>query len=242
MTKDEGDLRSTFVAAYPRYVSRLLIDRGIGIDTTIADAVVEGAGVLDALLLGLSEEAVLEQRSSPLELFREALRPVDRALALLGVSVPAPGSGARSIVPWDRYALAPGSSKVLGEAAHEAHLRWGLAKAAEVAAFVDSTAGPTLGIFSSSADRALIVSQAEIASYRTVLLPSDSPVSVAVVSADERGADEIVRSCAKRSRVIVYGDSIDDIDQIRFMSLGASLTVRCDSVLGDLRALLPPLV
>ncbi|MFV1999087.1 MAG: hypothetical protein ACC654_01840 [Acidimicrobiia bacterium] len=241
MTKDEGDIRSTFVAAYPRYVSQLLIDRGIGIDTTIADAVVEGTGVLDALLLGLSEDAVLEQRSSPLELFREALRPIDRALALLGVPVP-PGTGARSIVPWDRYALAPGSSKVLGEAAHEAHLRWGLAKAAEVAAFVDSTAGPTLGIFSSSADRALIVSQAEIASYRTVLLPSDSAVSVAVVSADERGADEIVRSCSKRSRVIVYGDSIDDIDQIRFMSLGASSTVRCDSVLGDLRTLLPPLV
>jgi len=171
MTKDKGDIRGTFVAAYPRYVSQLLIDRGIGIDTTIADAVVEGTGVLDALLLGLSEEPVLEQRSSPLELFREALRPIDRALALLGVPVPH-GTGARSIVPWDRYALAPGSSKVLGEAAHEAHLRWGLAKAAEVAAFVDSTAGPTLGIFSSSADRALIVRQAEIASYRTVLLPS----------------------------------------------------------------------
>jgi len=242
MTKDEGDIRSAFVAAYPLYVSRLLIDRGIRMDTTIADAIVEGADVLDALLLGLSEEAALEQRSSPLELFREALRPIDRALALLGAPVPAAGTGARSIAPWDRYALAPGSSKVLGEAAHEAHLRWGLVKAAEVAAFVDSTAGPSLGIFSSLADRTLIVSQAESASYRTVLLPSDSAVSVAVVSADERGADEVVRSCSKRSRVIVYGDSIDDIDQIRFMSLGASSTVRRDSVLGGLRALLPPLV
>jgi len=242
MTKDEAGVRDTFVAAYPRYVSQLLIDRGIEMNTTIADAVVEGTGVLDALLLGLSREASLDQRSSPLELFREALRPIDRALALLGVPVPTAGTGARALAPWDRYALAPGSSKVLGEAAHEAHLRWGLAKAAEVAAFVDSTAGPSLGIFSSLSDRALIVRQAESASYRTVVLPSDSAVSVAVVSADERGADEIVRSVSGRSRVIVYGDAIDDIDQIRFMSLGASSTVRRDSVLIDLTALLPPLV
>ncbi|GMQ98529.1 MAG: hypothetical protein BMS9Abin17_1045 [Acidimicrobiia bacterium] len=242
MTNDESGIRSTFVAAYPRYVSQLLIDRGIEINTTIADAVVEGTGVLNALLLGLSREASLDQRSSPLELFREALRPIDRALALLGVPVPTTGTGARSLAPWDRYALAPGSSKVLGEAAHDAHFRWGLAKAAEVAAFVDSTAGPSLGIFSSLSDRALIVSQAESVSYRTVVLPSDSAVSVAVVSADERGADEIVRSVSGRSRVIVYGDSIDDIDQIRFMSLGASSTVRRDSVLVHLTALLPPLV
>jgi len=242
MSKDEGGIRSTFVAAYPRYVSQLLIDRGIEINTTIADAVVEGSGVLDALLLGLSREASLDQRSSPLELFREALRPIDRALALLGVPVPKAGTGARTLAPWDRYALAPGSSKVLGEAAHEAHLRWGLAKAVEVAAFVDSTAGPSLGIFSSQSDRALIVGQAESASYRTVVLPSDTAVSVAVVSADERGANEIVRSVSGHSRVIVYGDAIDDMDQIRFMSLGASSTVRRDSVLVDLAALLPPLV
>ena len=111
-----------------------------------------------------------------------------------------------------------------------------------MAAHVDTTAGPSLGFFSSLADEALIVPQAENANYRTVSLPSESSISVAVVSADEPGADEIVRSASERSRVIVYGDSIDDIDQIRFMSLGASSTVRRDSVLEDLASLLPPLV
>lgn len=239
---DDLDIRSTFVDAYPRYVSLLLIERGIEVDPTIADAIVEGAGILDALLRGFMTEAARDQRSSPLELFREALRPIDRTLNLLGIPVPTGGSDARAIVPWDRYALAPGSSRVLGEAAHEAHLRWGLKKAVAVAAFVDSTAGPSLGIFCALSERATIVSQAEAASYRTVPLPSRTSVSVAVVSADEPGADKIIRSISDHSRVIVYATAIDDIDQIRFMSLGAFSTVSRDVVLRSLATLLPPLV
>jgi len=242
VSRDEDRIRSTFVDAYPRYVSQLLTGRGIEMTPTIADAVVEGVDILDALLLGLSEVPTFEQRTSPLELFREALRPIDRALALLGVPVPPVGTGVRSIAPWDRYALAPGSSKVLGEAAHDAHLRWGVAKASAMAAFVDSTRGPSLGILAPLSERPMIVSQAESAHYRTVLLPSDSTVSVAVVSADEPGVEDIVRSVSGHSKVIVYGDSIDDIDQIRFMSLGASSTVRRSTVLEDLATLLPPLV
>ena len=73
MKNDENEIRRTFVEAYPRYVSQLLIGRGVEIGTTIADAVVEGVGILDALLLHLSERPALDQRTSPLERFREAV-------------------------------------------------------------------------------------------------------------------------------------------------------------------------
>ncbi|MCL1593125.1 MAG: hypothetical protein M3132_02080 [Actinomycetia bacterium] len=242
MKQDDGELREAFVAAYPTYVAESLTALGVQMDAVLADAVVDGVGVLDGLLRHLEVTPVLEQRSSPLEIFRESLRPIDRALTLLGVPTPSGGSAARSIAPWDRYGLAPGSSQVLGEAAHEAHLRWGFTKAVAMSASVDDTAGPALGVFASLDDRDAIVPQAERSSYRTVVLPSDRSVSVVVASADELGVEAIVRSMAARSRVIVFGSNITDLDQIKFMSLGVSSTVDRRVVLGDLQSVLPPLV
>jgi len=210
-------------------------------DEVLADAVVEGASVLDGLLRHLGDTPVVEQRSSPLELFREALRPIDRALGLVGAPEPAGGIGARRLAPWDHYGLSPGSSQVLGPAAHEAHLRWGAAKARAFAQTVDSTRGPALGLFCPPQDRPLLVAHAEKSGYRTVVLPSDSSIAVAVVSADERGADDVVRSCAATARVVVYGRSIDDIDEIRFRSLGAGAVVDADRFLDRPGEYLPTL-
>ncbi len=240
--KDESkDLREAFVEAYPPYVVSVLEQRGIAVDEILADAVIEGVSVLDGLLANLEDTPVPEQHSTPLELFREALRPIDRALGLLGAPEPTQGAGARHLAPWDHYGLSPGSSQVLGPSAHEAHLRWGVAKAAAMARLVDSTTGPALGLFCPPADRPVLVAHAERSGYRTVVMPTAKPVAVAVVSAEERGADAVVRDAATESRVVVYGRSIDDIDEIRFKSLGASLVVQADRFLEQPGEYLPSL-
>ncbi|GMR01863.1 MAG: hypothetical protein BMS9Abin20_0185 [Acidimicrobiia bacterium] len=242
MKRENDELRDAFVDAYPRYVAGMLTQRGIPIDAVIADAVVEGTAVLDGLLRALAEIPLVEQRSSPLELFREALRPVDRALALIGAPLPPGGIGARQLAPWDRFGLSPGSSRVLGDAAHEAHLEWSLTKVATLASINDTTAGPAVGLLCSASDRSGLVVQAEAAGYRTVVLPSDESVAVAVVCADEPEADDVIRSVAGAARVIVYGRSIDDIAQVRFASLGARTVLPADRFLERLGDHLPPIV
>jgi hypothetical protein len=87
----------------------------------------------------------------------------------------------------------------------------------------------------------LLVAHAEKSGYRTVTLPFDGPIAVAVVCADERGADEVVRSSAARARVVVYGRSIDDIDEIRLRSLGADAVITADRFLDSPGEYLPTL-
>jgi len=236
---NEYSIRSTFVEAYPLYVASVLGSRGIEIDEVLADAIVEGTAVLDGLLGSFESTDLTDQTSSPLELFRESLRPIDRALTLLGARLPPPGSGAVRIAPWDRYALSPGSSQVLGQRAQEAHVAWGLRKAQAVARFIDSTRGPAVGLFCPVDDRPALVAEAEAAGYRTVVVPTDTDVSVAVVCADETGADETVRALSQRAKVIVYGRSIDDLDQVRLMSLGATAVVPAERLFSRLSEYLP---
>ncbi len=242
MDRETENLREVFVEAYPLYVAGILTQRGIEICPVIADAVVEGTAVLDGLLRSLGEVALPEQRSSPLELFREALRPIDRALDLVGVPIATEGGGARKFAPWDRHSLAPGSSQILGTTAHEAHVRWGIVKARSMASAIDSTLGPAVGLFCSLTERPTMVAQAETAGYRTVTLPSDDEIAVAFVSADEPGADDIVRSVAAAARVVVYGESIDDFDRVRYAALGAYSVLTSQECVGRLVSHLPPIV
>lgn len=235
----EDSVRRSFVDAYPRYVASVLSSRSIEVDDVVADAIVEGAAVLDGLLAGLEATEPVDQSSSPLELFREALRPIDRALGLIGAPEPRTGTGANRLAPWDRYALSPGSSAVLGQRAQAAHIAWGLSKAQALAAHSDSTQGPTLGLLCPDGDRESLVAEAEALHYRTIMLPSDTDLSVAVVCADEPGADHIVREVSLRVRVIVYGRSIDDLDEVRLASLGATSVLHADSLFGRLSEHLP---
>jgi hypothetical protein len=96
-------------------------------------------------------------------------------------------------------------------------------------------------LFCPPQDRAVLVAHAEKLGYRTVVLPSDAPIAVAVVSADDRGADDVVRSFAVSARVVVYGRSIDDIAEIRFRSLGAGAVVDADRFLDEPGEYLPAL-
>jgi hypothetical protein len=239
MQSEPDDVRRSFVDAYPRYVASLLASRGIQVDDVLADAIVEGAAVLDGLLATLEPIDPVDQVSSPLELFREALRPIDRALTLLGVRPPKPGSGATRVAPWDRYALSPGSSQVLGPRAQEAHIAWGLRKAQALARHHDPTQAPAIGLLVPARDIAGLVAEAEAAHYRTVILPDDADCIVVVVCADESDAVSTVREASKRSRVIVYGRSIDDMDQTGLTSLGATSVLDAGALLGRLAEYLP---
>jgi hypothetical protein len=239
MQSETDDVRRSFVDAYPRYVASLLTSRGVEVDDVLADAIVEGAAVLDGLLATLESIDPVHRASSPLELFREALRPIDRALTLLGVPPPQPGSGATRVAPWDRYALSPGSSQVLGARAQEAHIAWGLRKAQALARHHDPTQAPAIALLVPERDVAGLVAEAEAAHYRTVILPSVRDFAVAVVCADEVDAVSTIREASKRARVIVYGRSVDDLDQIRLTSLGATSVLDAGALLGRLAEHLP---
>ncbi len=216
---DRSELRSAFVAAFPEYVAGWLRERNVSIDIVLADAVVEGTEVLDGLLTGLDATPPEHQRQSPLELFREALRPIDRALSTLGTEIPGADT-VPSIAPWDRFGLSPGSSQVLGARAHEAHLRWGLER---VAAVVPSR--PRAGVFATS-DHAESLADAVVRAGYDVA--DGGEPSVVVVDLDlgvDRAAD-VIRGFADRSSLIVcVADTVDELGVPGVRALGAAAIV-----------------
>jgi hypothetical protein len=227
-------VRNTFVAAFPLYVAGVLAERGVEIDATIADGIVIGTGVLDGLLASLEAKPPGLASHSPLELFREALRPVDNALAVAGVGQPPIDAHQLSVLPWDRYALSPGSSQQLGAAAHDAHLRWGITK------FQAHAVQPTVGLRCRDEDAPRLLEQLDSLGYRVLRLPASEAVSVGVVDIDDGGVDRIVSGLAgEGAHVVVFGVDPDDTQQIRFKALGAAVVVRKQSVVDDLGAHLP---
>jgi hypothetical protein len=234
MTDAPPTLRDTFVAAFPIYVATVLTDRGISIEPVIADGIVIGTGVLDGLLTTLEATPPALAPHSPLELFREALRPVDRALDVAGIEPPTIDSVQRELLPWDRYALSPGSSAPLGAQAHAAHLQWGIEKVRAHAI------EPVAGLRCAEADAPRLLEQFNALGYRVLRLPTSEAVSVGVVDLDSGGVDPIVVELATAgSQVIVFGSDPDDIQQSRFKALGATAVLPKHMLLEDLAAHIP---
>jgi hypothetical protein len=230
-------VRETFVAAYPRYVAAVLTDRGVEIDATIADGIVIGTGVLDGLLASLEAKPPGLATHSPLELFREALRPVDRALDVAGVEPPVVDANQRDVLPWDRYALSPGSAQQLGPGAHDAHLRWGIAK---TMAHVEK---PPAGLRCREEDAPRILEQLDGLGYRVIRLPAEEEVFVAVVDIDGEAVDGIISQLATAgTHVIVFGDDPDDMQQIRYKALGAATVLPKQAIFDDLSDHIPIIV
>lgn len=241
MDANREQLRRAFVEAYPRYVAMVIVDRGIDMSNVIADAIVEGTSVLDALLLGLEATSFADQRQTPLELFREALRPVDRALRTEGVEPPAAGSGSAAVVAWDSYLLSPASSAALGPVAHEAHLRWGVEKAHALGADSAPTGVRTVAIVCSTGDLKAIGGQATSAGYAI----SDRIAEAAFVVVDvDRGAhsDALREALAASRRTIAFGTDIDDIQRAALRAQGVWKIATRSEVLERLNSLLPTLV
>ncbi|MDJ0792361.1 MAG: hypothetical protein QNJ71_10735 [Acidimicrobiia bacterium] len=231
---DHPTLREALVEAYPHYVASVLAQRGIDVDELTADAIVEGTGVLDGLLTTFERTPMVDQRSSPLELFREALRPVDRALELRGIDTP---SGQGSGVPaWDRHQLSPGSSQVLGSVAHEAHLRWAVTKATAIAPLVNR---PAVFLVSMGGDEE-VVSALESAGFRPVSTIEDA--SLALIDDGVDGAGGLVRSALARNlTTVVYGEAIDDLRQLGLLALGVDRVVSRDDLVEQPSEVLPSL-
>jgi hypothetical protein len=230
-------IREAFVVAYPQYVAAILTERGIEMEPVIADGIVIGTGVLDGLLAALEAMTPGLASRSPLELFREALRPVDRALDVAGVEPPKIEANQRQLLSWDRYALSPGSSLVLGATAHEAHIRWGIAKAQAFAA------QPTAGLRCLDVDAPLFLSQFDALGYRVLRLPSTEDVSVGLVDIDEGDVDSIISDLATAGAfVVAFGVDPDDLEQIRYKALGAAAVVPKRMILDDLASHIPAVV
>ncbi len=234
MIGDRSELHESFVEAYPAYVASTLESMGIAVDEYVADAIVEGAAVLDGMMTALDRLDPIDQRHSPLELFREALRPVDRALGVAGF--PPPNASRGLGATWDRYGLAPGSSQVLGHRAHEAHVQWGMAKAAVLAPIVNR---PYARIVASGDLFDALRSAVTDLGYRTVS-PDDGPPSVAIIDAAVPGGhDAIRRAVGEGAHVVVFGDAVDDFERSGLHALGAAQVVTTTALLGDPQAHLP---
>ena len=240
METEPGTLRDAFVEAYPSYVAKLLVERGVEMGSVIADAIVEGVSVLDGLLAGLEATPYQMQRQSPLELFREALRPVGKALETTGVPLPVANASQPSLVAWDIHMLSPASSAILGSAAHEAHIRWGVMKVRAMGFDRPADRLPTLAVLSSVADRQVICDQAVDAGYSVIDAPADA--SFAIIDADTAGsATDISTALGAGCRTIVFGRQIDDIRTMAFRAQGVWRVVGRDAVLSDLASVLPTL-
>ena len=220
------------------YVATVLSSRGIRVDEVLADAIVEGTQVLDGLMTSFDRTPIAEQRTSPLELFREALRPVDRALALVGAPEAADVAGAQAA--WDRFGLAPGSSQVLGARAHEAHLAWGVRKATVMAPRV---LRPTVVIMTNADRHDRIAPRLEEAGYG---FPTGEGqrVAVAVIDVGLGGiAHEAIRRWASSgAAVVAFGDDVDDLSADGLRALGASRVVPTQALLEDPAAHLPTIM
>lgn len=230
-------IREAFVAAYPQYVAATLNERGIEMEPVIADGIVIGTGVLDGLLASLEAMTPGLASRSPLELFREALRPVDNALGVAGVEPPQVDADHRQLLPWDRFALSPGSSLVLGATAHQAHVQWGIAKAQAFAA------QPKAGLRCFDVDAPRFLSQLEVLGYRVLRLPSTEDVSVGLVDIDEGDVDSIISDLATAGTfVVAFGADPEDTEHIRFKALGATAVIPKQALLDDLADCIPAIV
>lgn len=215
----------------------MLTERGVEIVPVIADGIVAGADVLDGLLRLLERTEAGRQRSSPLELFREALIPVDHAMDVAGVPVDRRDEQQQALVPWDRYDLSPGSSRQLGAEAHEAHLRWGLEKVAAHAA------RPRAGLLCEVADELVLGNGLRELGYEVQSLPPLDAVAIAVVDVGLDASDEIIRGLSEAgAHIICFGEGVDDLVHTATRALGAAVVVSRDELLGDLAAHLPAIV
>jgi hypothetical protein len=241
MEDKDTSLRKTFVDAYPVYVASTLVCRGIEMNDLIADSIVEGAAVLDGLLAHLEATPYELQRQSPLELFREALRPVGRALNTEGVAPPEVNPGVVSLVAWDTYGLAPAASASLGPAAHEAHLRWGVSKAKAMVVPRAEVRRPTVAVMCSLRDRDAIEQQVVSAGYAVSGLVGGATICVVEVG-HGRPTDELTNALTQGARTIAFGSELTDAERAALRAQGVWKIVSREQALTDLGAILPSFV
>lgn len=239
-------LHAAFVGAYRARVLRRLAEEGVAAPPGLDEALAAGAEWLGTELHELLCLPFAEQRRSPLEVFREAMRFPTAVLDSAGVPGPRRDAASRETLPGDLYDLAPGSSQELGDEAWRAHLAWGAAKARAMSR-------PTVGLLSSDLmDRSRVESAAAAAGYAVVAWADAAAVSralqarhpaVAFVDLAHRHADDVVRILAGGGvRVIGFGPHVDEFAMVRARSLGAADAMARSRFFRSIPDLLPGVV
>jgi len=248
MVPEAKRLHAAFVSALPGYVTAVFAERGYPLDRSAVEAIERATAVLDEELGSELERPFREQRRSPLEIVRWVLGIPGDALADAGV-VPTGASG--PLRDTDPYDLAPGSSSVLGTEAHEAHLRWGVAKAA---AFVGrgetAAAEPVVLVMADGrVDREELMSAVEMLGLRPQAVRNPGavasavdggPVVFALVDLAHRSARDVIAQLVEASApIIVYGDAIDDLVETGLRAQGVRKVVERRRLLADPSVVLP---
>lgn len=134
-------MADAFVAAYRPYIHTTL---GESADH-VSDAVADGEAWLAAAMAEWAALPAREQRSSPLEMFREALAFPTAAAVEAGFQPVRRDDVALAALPGDHLDVAPMTSHDLGEAAWKAHVAWGVARAEAIAGMIPRPSPPPAG-------------------------------------------------------------------------------------------------
>lgn len=248
MTPEAQRLHAAFVSAFPAYATAVFADRGYPLDRPSVESIERATAVLDAELGSELELSFREQRRSPLEIVRRVLAIPSDALGDAGV-VPVGSSGPRSEA--DPYDLAPGSSSALGIEAHEAHLRWGVAKAAAFATVETQAPVHPFGLVMAEnrSDREELMAAIESVGMGSLAARNPGAVAnaidrgtvvFAIVDLAHRSAREsITRLTDAAIPTIVYGASIDDLTEVGLRAQGVRNVVDRRRLLADPSAFLP---
>jgi hypothetical protein len=102
---------------------------------------------------------------------------------------------------------------------------------------------PIAGLRCSDQDAEILIDKLGSVGYRVIRLPSDEAVSVGLVDIEEAGIDQTVSALSSRGvHVIVFGDDPDDIQEVRYRSLGASAVLPKRHFFGDVARHVPSIV
>jgi hypothetical protein len=248
MVPEAQRLHAAFVAAFPAYATATYSVRGYPLDRDSVESIEWATAVLGAELGSELELPFREQRRSPLEIVRQALAILASALANDGV---APNATTGVLIDDDPYGLMPGSSSDLGQEAHEAHLLWGVTKAAVVAG-VDAVIPPKPTVVVMAAtrrDRDDLLALVESRGLRCSAVRNpgavasaieDEAVVFALVDLDHRSArDAIAQLTNAGVSVVVYGESIDDLVETGLRAQGVRDVVDRLRFLADPAAFIP---
>lgn len=248
MVPEAQRLHAAFVATLPAYTTALFAERGYPLDRTSVESIERATAALDAELGAELELPFREQRRSPLEIVRSVLVIPGSALAEAGIPPTSP-SGPRSDV--DPYALEPGSSSDLGADAHEAHLRWGVAKASAFTTGPAPTpsAPEVLIMAGRRSDReelaAAVKSRGMLAAVVrnpgavAGAIERESAVFAVVDLAHQSARDAIAQLVEAAIPTVAYGESIDDLAETGLRAQGVRDVVGRGRLLADPSAFLP---
>lgn len=252
-----AEVARAFTAAFAPYVETRLA--ALGLDAApIGDAIEAGRDQAATALASWARRSPRDQRSSPLELVREALALPTAALAARGVEPVTRDTDQATALPGDHYDLAPATSRDLGDEAWRAHVAWGISRAEEVAGLVprpavevDAAAFAAL-VSTDLMDRTRIVEAGAAAGCEVVVwrnpaaidkgLAEGAPV-VAFVDLAHVAANDAIRLLVGAGvRTIAYGPHVDDLAMAAAGALGAAEVLSRSRFFKRLPGLFPTLV